>query len=80
VLLDLLMPKCSGIDALRAIRAIDPTAYVVACSALGQERLVAEAIFAGARDATLKPFHPVRLETALRRVQCKRLTPARAAA
>jgi two-component system chemotaxis response regulator CheY len=58
VMMDIVMPKRSGIDAVRAIREKDPSAVVVMCSALGQETLVMEALQAGARDFIVKPFKP----------------------
>ena len=58
VMMDIVMPKRSGIDAVKAIRSEDPSATVVMCSALGQETLVAEAIQAGAKDFIVKPFKP----------------------
>jgi two-component system chemotaxis response regulator CheY len=58
VTMDIVMPRKSGIDALKAIMQLDPKACVVMCSALGQESLVAEALAAGARDFIVKPFKP----------------------
>ena len=58
VTMDIVMPRKSGIDAVRSIIAIDPSACVVMCSALGQESLVNEALEAGARDFIVKPFKP----------------------
>jgi two-component system chemotaxis response regulator CheY len=58
VTMDIVMPKRSGIDAVKAIIAEHPTACVVMCSALGQETLVMEALQAGARDFIVKPFKP----------------------
>lgn len=58
VMMDIVMPKRSGIDAVRAIREKHPDAVVVMCSALGQETLVMEALQAGARDFIVKPFKP----------------------
>ena len=56
--MDIVMPKRSGIDAVKAIIAEHPTACIVMCSALGQETLVMEALQAGARDFIVKPFKP----------------------
>ena len=56
VTMDIVMPKCSGINALEAIMQEDPRACIVICSALGQEALVEEALKAGARDFIVKPF------------------------
>jgi two-component system chemotaxis response regulator CheY len=65
VMMDIVMPKRSGIDAVKAIKAEDPTASVVMCSALGQETLVMEAIQAGAKDFIVKPFKPDAVVTTL---------------
>ncbi|MFP8879298.1 MAG: response regulator [Myxococcota bacterium] len=58
VTMDIVMPRKSGIDAVRQIIELDPGACVVMCSALGQETLVSEAIQAGAKDFIVKPFKP----------------------
>ncbi len=58
VTLDIVMPRKSGLEALREIRGLDPGACIVMCSALGQEALVMEALEAGARDFIVKPFKP----------------------
>jgi len=68
VTMDIVMPRRSGIDAVRAIVALDATARVVMCSALGQETLVTEALQAGARDFIVKPFKPDAVLATLRRV------------
>ena len=68
VTMDIVMPRRSGIDAVRAIVAADATARVVMCSALGQETLVTEALQAGARDFIVKPFKPDAVLATLRRV------------
>jgi two-component system chemotaxis response regulator CheY len=59
VTMDIVMPRRSGIDAVRGIIELDAQACIVMCSALGQETLVTEAIQAGARDFIVKPFKPV---------------------
>jgi two-component system chemotaxis response regulator CheY len=56
VTLDIVMPRKSGLDALRDIIERDPGACVVMCSALGQEALVMEALESGAKDFVVKPF------------------------
>jgi two-component system chemotaxis response regulator CheY len=58
VTLDIVMPRKSGLEALREIVAGHPGACVVMCSALGQEALVMEALEAGAKDFIVKPFKP----------------------
>lgn len=61
VLLDITMPIMDGIQALGAIKGINPAAKVVMCSAMGQEAMVVEAIKLGALDFIVKPFKPDRL-------------------
>ena len=68
VTMDIVMPRRSGIDAVKGILEVDPTACVVMCSALGQETLVQEALQAGARDFIVKPFKPDAVTATLRKV------------
>jgi len=56
VTMDVVMPKVNGIEALKGIRAIDPNAKVVMCTAVGQEQMVKLAIKTGARGYIVKPF------------------------
>jgi two-component system chemotaxis response regulator CheY len=58
VTLDIVMPRKSGLDALREIIAEDPSASVVICSALGQEALVKDMMNSGAKGYLVKPFKP----------------------
>ena len=58
VMMDIVMPRRSGIDAVQDILELDRTACVEMCSALGQETLVTEALEAGAKDFIAKPFKP----------------------
>jgi two-component system chemotaxis response regulator CheY len=68
VMMDIVMPKRSGIDAVKAIMEFAPKAHVVMCSALGQETLVMEAIQAGAKDFIVKPFKPEAVLATLKKV------------
>ena len=61
VLLDITMPKMDGLTALRKILEMDPQAKVIMCSALGQQRLILQAIQLGAKDFIVKPFKPERV-------------------
>ena len=71
VTMDIVMPKRSGLDALKEILALDPAARVVMVSALGQEALVMEALQAGATDYLVKPFKPESVVATLRKVSEK---------
>jgi len=68
VTMDIVMPKRSGIDAVKAIVTENPTACIVMCSALGQEALVMEAMQAGAQDFIVKPFKPDSVLSTLNKV------------
>ena len=59
--LDITMPQKDGLEALREIIALDPSARVVMCSALGQESKVLESIKLGAKDFVVKPFQADRV-------------------
>ncbi len=58
VTMDITMNGMGGINALKAIRELDPNARVIMCSAMGQKYLVVEAIKAGAVNFIMKPFEP----------------------
>lgn len=61
VIMDITMPNMDGIQALQAIKAKDPGAKVIMCSAMGQEAMVVQAIKEGAMDFIVKPFKPDRI-------------------
>ena len=61
VIMDITMPNMDGLEALKAIRAKDPNANVVMCSAIGQESMVMDAVRSGAKDFIVKPFKPDRV-------------------
>lgn len=64
VTMDITMPEMSGLEALRAIRATDPAARVLMVSAMGQQKMIVEALESGAMDFLVKPFQPTKvLET-----------------
>jgi two-component system chemotaxis response regulator CheY len=65
VLMDITMPEMDGLEALRAIRAIDPHARVAMLTAMGQQAIVIEAIKCGARDFVVKPFERERVLAAV---------------
>jgi two-component system chemotaxis response regulator CheY len=73
VMMDIVMPKCSGIDAVKEIVAKAPGARIVMCSALGQETLVMEALQAGAKDFIVKPFKPDAVLSTLKKVSEKEI-------
>ena len=68
VLMDITMPEMDGIKALKQIKATDPSACVIMCSAMGQQAMVIEAIQSGAKDFIVKPFQAERVLEAVKKV------------
>jgi two-component system response regulator AtoC len=69
VLLDLRMPGTTGLDTLRAIRAITPQSRVVLMSGHGTIDSAVEAVKLGATDYLTKPFDLQRLRQLLASVR-----------
>lgn len=65
VLLDISMPGINGIEVLKSIMQENRDACVIMCSAIGQERMIREAVENGAADFIVKPFMPKQIEAAL---------------
>ena len=63
-----LKPELDGIGALKKIKAADPGAMVVMCSAMGQQAMVIDAIQSGAKDFIVKPFQADRVLEAVKKV------------
>ncbi len=68
VTMDITMPEMDGLEAIKAIKDIDPDAKIVVVSAMGQQKMVIEAIEAGAEDFIVKPFKDERVLEALEKV------------
>jgi two-component system, chemotaxis family, chemotaxis protein CheY len=66
VLLDLMMPRQSGLEALAQIRKVHPEGRVVVISSMDSESMVQQALKAGARGFISKPFHPLEIQGAVR--------------
>lgn len=56
VLLDIVMTRVTGVDALKQIKETNHNAKVVMVTAVGQEAMIKEVIAAGADDYITKPF------------------------
>jgi len=56
VMMDIVMPIRSGIEATDEITGADPDAKVIMCTSVGQEEKMKEAIKAGASGYITKPF------------------------
>ncbi|MFJ7666933.1 response regulator [Lysinibacillus sp. NPDC097195] len=61
VTMDVTMPVMTGIAAVKRIIPEFPNAKIVMITALGQQKLIVEALESGAKDFITKPFEPERL-------------------
>jgi two-component system chemotaxis response regulator CheY len=68
VLMDIVMPLKTGLEALTDILRLDPQARVIMLTALGQEHTVFRAFQLGARDYLLKPYSNERLLETIEKV------------
>jgi len=68
VLLDITMPDMDGIQALKELLKVDPSAKVSMCSAMGQQGMVIEALKLGAKDFVVKPFDVTRVIGAVKKM------------
>ncbi|KKI91961.1 chemotaxis protein CheY [Bacillus sp. SA1-12] len=68
VTMDITMPEKNGLDALKEIKQDYPDAKIIMCSAMGQQKMIVDAIEAGAKDFIVKPFEESRVIEAVNRV------------
>ena len=61
ILMDLVMPKMSGIEATKEILRKMPNIRIIACSTESHESMVMQAIAAGCCDFVSKPFRAEQL-------------------
>ena len=68
VTMDITVPEMDGIEAVKQIKAVNPAAKVIMCSAMGQQSMVMDAIKAGANDFIVKPFQADRVLEAVKKI------------
>ncbi|WP_345238909.1 response regulator [Pontibacillus salipaludis] len=68
VTMDITMPELNGLEAVESILSSHPSAKIIMCSAMGQQKMVVEAIERGAKDFIVKPFDETRVLDAIKRV------------
>ncbi len=67
-LMDIVMPKMTGVDALKAILAAEPHAKVVMASSVGTQENLRDAINAGAFDFLQKPISDEQLKHLIEKI------------
>lgn len=68
VLLDINMPKVTGVEALKKIKEIDPETVVVMLTSLNSIDVVRECIEAGAKSYILKSNSPDKIRDAIKQI------------
>jgi two-component system chemotaxis response regulator CheY len=66
MLLDLFMPRRSGLEVLHAMHEASPETRVLVISSMDAEPVVEQALAAGAVGFVGKPFHPLEILNAVR--------------
>jgi YesN/AraC family two-component response regulator len=56
ILMDLVMPRVHGLDAIKEINGSLPEANIIVVTGLQSKNILAEALKAGAKDGLFKPF------------------------
>ncbi|KGR77771.1 response regulator [Ureibacillus manganicus] len=62
VTMDITMPVMSGLEAVKQIIPRFPEAKIIMITALGQQRIIVEALENGAKDFITKPFDSTQLK------------------
>jgi two-component system chemotaxis response regulator CheY len=68
VTLDISMPRTNGMDALKGLKGCSSDVKVIMVSAVGQKRMVIDALQMGASDFVIKPFEADRVKKAIGRI------------
>lgn len=63
VLMDIMMPRMHGVEALRRVKAIDPSIKVIMITAVDDKDISEEALASGASDYITKPIDLQYLDT-----------------
>jgi len=68
VTMDITMPDMDGIEATKQIVSINPDALIIMVTSHGQEKMVMDAIEAGAKGYVLKPIRLDKLESTVNKI------------
>jgi len=72
IIMDVRLPKMSGIEAISRVKEIDPQAIVIVVTAYGRKDIALDAIKSGAYDYFTKPFKLEEMEIVIERALEKR--------
>jgi two-component system chemotaxis response regulator CheY len=71
ILLDVIMPKVSGIEALKSIRLVSPGVAILMVTANKDQETVTEAVKAGISGYIIKPFNAKKVLDTVQQVAAK---------
>ena len=63
ILMDIMMPRVHGVEAMRRVKAIDPNIMVIMITAVDDKEISEEAMASGATDYITKPIDLQYLDT-----------------
>lgn len=72
VTMDITMPDMNGIEATRTIMSEFPDAKIIMVTSHGQEKMIVDALKAGAKGYVMKPFEKHKVYEAIQKA-CKRI-------
>ena len=71
IMLDIVMPGVSGIEAIQPIKAVAPNALVLMVSGIEDNDMVVQAIQAGANGYIIKPFNSESVINTMKKIKDK---------
>ena len=72
ILTDVMMPGGTGLDLLRQVKSIDPTAVVIIMTGFVEKEIILDALKEGADDFINKPLNMLQLKTAVEKALAKK--------
>jgi len=66
--MDITMPVMDGLEALKAIKQIDPNARIIMLSAMGDDEMIEQAVSLGADIFLKKPFDEYKIISAISKI------------
>jgi two-component system chemotaxis response regulator CheY len=68
VTLDIIMPQMNGLEVLKLLKAVDPSACVVMVSSMSAKQSVTDCVQAGAKNYILKPYEVQKVISVIQKI------------
>jgi two-component system sensor histidine kinase/response regulator len=72
ILTDVMMPGCTGLDLLRHVKVLDPTAVVIIMTGFVEKEVILGALKEGADDFINKPLNLLQMKTAIEKTLARK--------